>query len=60
MDRAAGASTAVEMPLRAADLAYWDSARHAWTLEPGTVELLVGTSSADRDLTQRATLLVQP
>ena len=57
---AAGASITVEMPLRAADLAYWDSARHAWTLEPGTVELLVGTSSADRDLTQRATLLVQP
>ncbi|HPG16345.1 MAG TPA: glycoside hydrolase family 3 C-terminal domain-containing protein [Opitutaceae bacterium] len=57
---AAGATTTVELPLRAADLAYWDTDRHAWTLEPGTIELLVGTSSADRDLPQRATLLVQP
>ncbi len=57
---AAGASATVELPLRAADLAYWDIARHAWVLEAGPVELLVGTSSAERDLTHRATITVAP
>ena len=48
------------MPLRAADLAYWDAAKHAWTVERGRVELMVGSSSADRDLTLRKTVEIQP
>ena len=56
----AGATTTVELPLAAADLAYWDEARHAWTVEPGPVELLVGTSSAEKDLRLRTTLEVTP
>jgi len=57
---AAGATTTVELPLAAADLAYWDDARHSWTVEPGPVELLVGTSSAEKDLHLRTTLEVTP
>lgn len=57
---AAGATVTVSLPLAAADLAYWDESRNAWTVEPGPVELLVGTSSADRDLTQRATITITP
>ena len=56
----AGATTTVELPLAAADLAYWDEARHAWTVEPGPVELLVGTSAAEKDLQLRTTLEVTP
>jgi beta-glucosidase len=56
----AGQSRSVEIPLRGADLAYWDVARHAWTVEKGRVELRVGTSSADRDLTLRRVLEVVP
>ena len=50
----------VEIPLRGADLAYWDVTRHAWTVERGRVELMVGNSSADRDLTLRKTIEVGP
>lgn len=57
---AAGATTTVELPLPAADLAYWDTTKHAWVVEPGPVELLVGSSSADRDLAQRAMITVTP
>ncbi len=57
---AAGTTAAISLPLATADLAYWDEARNAWTVEPGPVELLVGTSSADRDLTLRTTISVTP
>jgi beta-glucosidase len=53
-----GKTQTVEIPLRGADLAYWNVARHAWTVERGRVELLVGNSSADRDLTLRKTIEV--
>ena len=49
-----------DVRLAAADLAYWNAARHAWIVEPGRVELLVGPSSADADLRQRATVAVTP
>jgi beta-glucosidase len=55
-----GATATVELPLAAEDLAYWDSRHHAWTIERGEVELLVGCSSADTDLKLRATLRVEP
>jgi beta-glucosidase len=55
-----GKTRTVEIPLRGADLAYWNVARHAWTVERGRVELMVGRSSADRDLTLRKTIEVKP
>jgi len=44
---AAGASTPVEIPLRAADLGYWDQEKKSFVVEPGTLEIRVGSSSAD-------------
>jgi beta-glucosidase len=55
---AAGETKTVRLDVPARDLAYWDVKRHAWTVEPGPVELLVGRSSRDRDLTLRATTAV--
>ena len=57
---AAGAATTVALPLAGRDLAYWDAARHAWTVESDHVEIMIGSSSAERDLTQRLTLAVGP
>jgi len=36
-----------KMTLKASDLAYWDAAKHAFTVEPGKIEVQIGTSSAD-------------
>jgi beta-glucosidase len=55
-----GQTRAVEISLRGADLAYWNVARHTWTVERGRVELMVGNSSADHDLTLRKTIAVAP
>ncbi len=49
----AGQTRRVEIPLRGADLAYWDAGLHAWALERAKLELMVGGSSADAALTQR-------
>ena len=49
---AAGATAHVELPLRAADLGYWDEAKKAFTVEPGNIELRIGGSSADIRLTK--------
>ncbi|HSD65397.1 MAG TPA: glycoside hydrolase family 3 C-terminal domain-containing protein [Vicinamibacteria bacterium] len=57
---APGETRAVSLRLAAADLAYWDVGRHAWTIEPGRVELMVGPSSADADLKLRRTVAVTP
>jgi beta-glucosidase len=51
-----GEARTVVLRLAAADLAYWELARHAWTVEPGRVELMVGPSSADADLKLRRTV----
>jgi len=48
---AAGAGTRVELPLRAADLGYWDQAKKAFTVEQGPIEIRVGSSSTDIRLT---------
>jgi beta-glucosidase len=53
-----GSTKTVALPLSAADLAYWDPGAHAWVVEPGRVELLVGRSSADADLGLRTRLAV--
>lgn len=47
----AGKTVNAEIPLKASDLAYWNVDTQSWTVEPGPVELLLGTSSADADLT---------
>ena len=56
----AGETKTVTIPLAAADLAYWSPKQHAWVVEPGRVELLVGTSSADADLKLRWSVNVSP
>jgi beta-glucosidase len=55
---APGETRAVSLRLAAADLAYWDVARHTWSVEPGRVELMVGPSSSDRELRLRRTVAV--
>jgi hypothetical protein len=50
----------VTLRLAAADLAYWDVGHHAWTVEPGRADLMVGPSSADADLKLRRTVAVTP
>jgi beta-glucosidase len=56
----AGQKRRVTIPLRGADLAYWDASRHAWTLERAKLELMVGSSSADAALALRRTIDVGP
>ena len=41
----AGKSAEVKLTLKARDLAYWDSIRHAWRVEKEPVKLLAGGSS---------------
>ncbi|HEY5552032.1 MAG TPA: glycoside hydrolase family 3 C-terminal domain-containing protein, partial [Opitutaceae bacterium] len=53
-----GKTATATIKLRASDLAYWDAAAHAWTVEPGPVELLVGNSSRDADLKLAKTVTV--
>ena len=53
-----GETKTVTLGLSAKDLAYWDAATHAWVVEPGRVELMVGPSSADADLTLRQSVSV--
>ena len=57
---ASGATRTVTLDLSAEDLAYWSPEKHAWVVEPGKVDLLVGPSSADADLKLRATVAVAP
>jgi len=46
----AGETKTVTIPLKAADLAYWDASKKAWVVEADTVKLMVGGSSADLKL----------
>jgi beta-glucosidase len=57
---AKGETRTVTLRLAAADLAFWDVARRAWTVERGLVELLVGSSSARADLKLRRTITLLP
>jgi beta-glucosidase len=47
-----GETKSVQLPLPAKSLAYWDSGKQAWTVEPGRIEIAVGASSADRRLSR--------
>lgn len=42
----AGQSVNVTIPLQAEDLAYWDTEKHAFVVEPGRVNVMIGASSA--------------
>ena len=57
---APGETRAVGLRLTAEDLAYWSVERHAWVVERGRVELLVGPSSADADLKLRLMITTGP
>ncbi len=41
-----GESKTVEIPLKAADLAYWNQQSHRFTVEPGSVKVMIGSSSS--------------
>jgi beta-glucosidase len=56
----AGQTRRVDIPVRAADLAYWDVKRHAWALERATLEFMVGNSSSDAALRLRTAITVTP
>jgi beta-glucosidase len=53
-----GETKSVTLRIAAEDLGYWDPAQHTWVVEPGPIELLVGSSSADADLTLRQMITV--
>ena len=52
-----GQTKTVTMPLRIADLAFWDESHRRWTVAPGPYEARVGASSTDLRL--RATFRVE-
>jgi len=56
----AGQSRRVEIPIRGADIAYWDAGRHARAIEKARLELMVGNSSADSALTLRKVVDMRP
>ena len=44
---APGEAAEVTLALEDRDLAYWDTGRHSWRIEPGRFEVQVGRSSRD-------------
>lgn len=57
---AAGANQDVDLSVKADDLRFWSAEKHAWTLESGRVEILVGNSSDDHELTAHGEIIVAP
>jgi beta-glucosidase len=55
----AGDAKRITIPLRVADLKYWDSTLGRWVVETGTVRVMVGTSAAAADLTLSDTFAVR-
>jgi beta-glucosidase len=43
----AGRNMRVALPLKSEDLKYWDEKLHAWVLEKGQVQLMIGAASDD-------------
>jgi beta-glucosidase len=43
----AGETRTVKLPLKGADLTYWDAGKQSFVVEPGKVGIMVGGSSAD-------------
>jgi beta-glucosidase len=56
----AGQTRRVDIPIRGADLAYWDVGRHTWALERARLELMVGNSSSDAALALRRFIDMRP
>jgi beta-glucosidase len=42
-----GQTRRITLPLAAKSLAYWKADEHRWVIEPDSVRLLIGASSAD-------------
>jgi beta-glucosidase len=57
---APGEKVVVKLTLGPAELSHWDPGAQAWVVEPGPVEILVGRSSRDADLSRRRTIRVRP
>ena len=57
---APGEKTTVSLPLAAANLAFWDTSLHDWSVEWGVFEIRVGSSSADIRLRGSLTVGVPP
>ena len=53
---ASGDTTTVTIPLRIADLKYWNMANGAWEIESGQVNVMVGPNSAYLPLTASLTV----
>ena len=47
VELAPGETKEVSITVKGSDLGYFDAAKHAWVVEPGVFEALVGTSSGD-------------
>jgi beta-glucosidase len=45
-----GETVKVSIPLKASDLTYWDTDKHSFVLEKGTVKFFIGSSSEDSKL----------
>lgn len=53
---AAGKTQTVTLEVPVAELRYWDETTNGWKLENGTIEILVGTSSAELPLTTKISI----
>lgn len=52
----AGKTRTITLEVPVAELRYWDEATNGWKLENGTIEILVGTSSAKLPLTTQISI----
>ena len=52
----AGENKSVTLTLKGEDLAYWDERNHAFRVEPGKVEIMIGASSQDIRLKKTITV----
>jgi len=50
-----GESKKIALPVQAQDLAYWDESKHAWQINSGQYEFLIGSSS--KDIRQKTTIV---
>jgi beta-glucosidase len=51
-----GSTVSVTIPLKAADLQYWDPSKQKWVSDPGKVKFFVGASSTDARLIGKLTV----
>jgi beta-glucosidase len=53
-----GKKATATIPVRVSDLKYWDSGSNGWKYPSGEVKIMVGSSSADADLTLTDTVTI--